>query len=46
VLDGQPVGDAGALLLWAPMRGNHALALVDANQRTVDAVTFEVRGNI
>lgn len=44
VLDGQPMGSAGALLLWAPARGKHALLLVDAADRTLDSITFEVRG--
>jgi hypothetical protein len=29
-----------------PVRGKHALALVDSAQRTVDSMTFEVRGNL
>jgi len=44
VLDGRTLGGAGALLLWTPVRGKHALALVDAADRTLDSVTFEVRG--
>ncbi|MBZ5497324.1 MAG: penicillin-binding protein 1C [Acidobacteriia bacterium] len=44
VLDGQVLGGAGTLLLWAPTRGKHALALVDLSDRTLDSVTFEVRG--
>jgi penicillin-binding protein 1C len=46
LLDGQPIGNAGALLLWTPVRGKHALALVDSTQRALDSITFEVRGNI
>jgi penicillin-binding protein 1C len=46
VLDGKPLGGAGELLLWSPVRGKHTLALVDASERTVDSVTFEVRGNL
>ncbi len=44
VLDKSMIGDAGALFLWTPVRGKHTLALVDASERTVDSVTFEVRG--
>jgi penicillin-binding protein 1C len=44
VLDGNVIGTAGALLLWTPVRGMHRLALVDASERTVDSVSFEVRG--
>jgi penicillin-binding protein 1C len=46
VLDGQPIGNAAALLLWTPVRGKHDLALVDSSHHTVDSVTFEVRGYI
>ncbi len=46
VLDGQPIGSAGALLLWTPVRGKHALSLADASARIVDSVIFEVRGHI
>lgn len=44
VLDGRSIGAAGTLLLWTPVRGKHALMLVDAAERTLDSVTFEVRG--
>jgi|WetSurMetagenome_2_1015567.scaffolds.fasta_scaffold18572_3 penicillin-binding protein 1C len=44
VLDGQRIGSAGALLLWTPLRGKHALSLTDASDRVIDAVSFEVRG--
>lgn len=46
VLDGREIGSAGELLLWTPVRGKHALALVDGWSRTVDSITFEVRGHI
>ena len=46
VLDGSTIGNAGELLLWTPVRGKHALTLVDASDHTVDSVTFEVRGNL
>jgi penicillin-binding protein 1C len=46
VLDGRFVGDAGELFLWTPMRGRHALVLIDSSKRMVDSITFEVRGHI
>jgi penicillin-binding protein 1C len=46
VLDGQPIGSAGALLLWTPISGKHALTLADGSGRVVDSVSFEVRGRI
>lgn len=46
LLDGHDIGGAGALLLWTPVRGKHALALVDGSARTLDAITFEVRGGV
>jgi penicillin-binding protein 1C len=46
VLDGQGVGNAGTLHLWAPVRGKHVLALVNAAERILDSVTFEVRGSV
>jgi penicillin-binding protein 1C len=45
VLDGNRIGGAGALFLWTPARGKHSLALVDAANRIVDTVAFEVRGS-
>ena len=45
VLDGSRIGGAGALLLWTPVRGKHSLALVDAANRVLDTVAFEVRGS-
>ncbi len=44
ILDGHDIGGAGALLLWTPIRGKHALTLVDASAHTLDSITFEVRG--
>lgn len=44
-LDGKNLGDSGALVLWTPEPGTHVLMLVDASERAVDAVTFEVRGH-
>jgi len=46
LLDGQPAGPAGAVLLWAPQRGKHTLALADSERRVYDSVTFEVRGSL
>ncbi len=42
-LDGAPLGAAGSLGLWQPVRGRHRLELVDAAGSTLDAVRFEVR---
>jgi penicillin-binding protein 1C len=43
VLDGAPLGDAGAPRLWPLAHGRHELRLVDARGRAVDAVGFVVR---
>jgi penicillin-binding protein 1C len=42
-LDGADLGLAGAPVAWAPVPGSHELALVDAEDRVVDRVRFEVR---
>jgi penicillin-binding protein 1C len=42
-LDGDEIGRAGDTILWQPVRGRHALALVDAAGRTLQRVRFEVR---
>jgi penicillin-binding protein 1C len=42
-LDGADLGHAGGLVLWAPARGGHELALLDAAGRALDSVRFEVR---
>ncbi len=44
VLDGNSVGDAGSLFLWAPVRGKHTLSLADSGGRIIDSLVFEVRG--
>ena len=44
VLDGRDLGPARDLHVWRPSRGVHVLALVDADARGVDRVSFEVRG--
>ena len=46
LLDGQPAGPAGAVLLWTPQSGKHTLALADGARRILDSVNFEVRGNL
>jgi penicillin-binding protein 1C len=44
VVDGADLGPAGEPLLWEPVRGRHALTLVDAAGQALDTVAFEVRG--
>jgi penicillin-binding protein 1C len=44
VVDGADLGPAGEPLLWEPVRGRHAVGLVDATGQALDTVTFEVRG--
>lgn len=44
ILNGQDIGSAVGLRLWEPQPGSHTLALVDAQHRVLDAVTFVVRG--
>ena len=43
-LNGQIMGNAEGLTLWAPVPGRHILVLTDAADRTLDEVSFEVRG--
>lgn len=43
-LGDERLGDAGAPLLWPPRAGVHRLQLRDTAGRTIDAVTFRVRG--
>jgi len=45
ILDGMPRCRAGEPCLWQPVAGRHLLALVDPAGRTLDSVTFEVRGH-
>jgi len=45
LLDGNRLGGAGTLRLWTPISGKHSVALVDASDRIVDTVVFEVRGS-
>jgi len=46
-MDGEPLGDAegqaAALVLWAPARGAHELALEEPSGRALDTVRFSVR---
>ena len=44
-LDGQRLEPSAALVPWTPRKGKHVLRLMDAGQRELDSVTFEVRGN-
>lgn len=43
-LDDRPFGSAGEPVSWAPQAGSHSLALLDAQGKTLDEVSFEVRG--
>ena len=45
LLDGHPQGSADAPGIWAPIAGRHTLALIDSSGKTIDRVTFEVRGH-
>ena len=45
VLDGQGLGLPAALAPWSPRKGKHVLKLMDAGQRELDSVYFEVRGD-
>jgi penicillin-binding protein 1C len=44
MLDGAEAGMAGQVTAWLPRPGKHRLALVDATNRPLDTVSFEVRG--
>ena len=44
MVDGQPLGRGDELVVWEPVPGRHAVALVDAAHGVVDVVRFEVRG--
>src|SRR5215469_15300774 len=46
LLDGIQRCGAGEPCLWQPVSGHHTLALVDPSGRTLDRVTFEVRGHL
>ncbi len=43
-LNGESLGQASGRLLWPASPGRHTLALLDADGRQWDALTFEVRG--
>ena len=45
VLDGQGLGVSTAPAPWSPRKGKHVLRLMDAGQRELDSVAFEVRGD-
>ena len=45
VLDGQNLGSSAAPAPWSPRQGKHVLRLLDAGQRELDSVGFEVRGD-
>ena len=42
-VDGRRIGGAVGDLRWRPAPGRHRLSLIDAGDRELDAVTFEVR---
>ena len=45
ILDGRPRCDASEPCEWQPVTGRHSLVLIDRTGRTLDRVTFEVRGH-
>ena len=45
VLDGHSLGLSAALAPWSPRKGKHVLKVMDATQRELDSVNFEVRGD-
>jgi penicillin-binding protein 1C len=45
ILDGRSLGLSAAPTPWSPRKGKHVLRLVDAGQRELDSVGFEVRGD-
>jgi penicillin-binding protein 1C len=45
VMDGKVVG-SGQTAWWLPRSGRHSLALNDAQGKTIDRVSFEVRGEL
>ena len=44
LLDGALLGEAADLMLWPPTPGRHRLSVVGRDGRTLDSVTFVVRG--
>jgi penicillin-binding protein 1C len=44
LLDGALLGEAADLILWPPAPGRHRLSVVGRDGRTLDSVTFVVRG--
>jgi penicillin-binding protein 1C len=45
-LDGEALDARGGIVLWSPRAGRHRLQLVDPSSRVLDAVEFEVRGDV
>jgi len=43
-IDDEDAGSAQSLVVWRPVRGRHTLALVDAESRVADEISFVVRG--
>jgi len=43
-IDDEDAGSARSLVVWRPVRGRHTLALVDAESRVADEISFVVRG--
>lgn len=46
VMDNEDLGAVHDEFSWKPKNGRHVLALVDARDRVVDSVKFEVRGTV
>jgi penicillin-binding protein 1C len=44
-LDGAPLGPATGDFSWQPLAGTHQLALIDAQNKAIDSVSFQVRGS-
>jgi penicillin-binding protein 1C len=44
LLDGALLGEAADLMLWPPTPGRHRVSVVGRDGRTLDSVTFLVRG--
>ena len=43
-VDGEPLGERGGRVLWAPVPGRHVVALTDGSGGAASSVTIEVRG--
>jgi len=44
-LNGKILGPATSVCLWEPSQGQYTLSLLDEQERVLDSVAFEVRGN-